>query len=101
MSPEIYHEIRDGGIKDSKNEHLLSKAEFAARVLIAFNEGRLNTLEEVKEVSSEYVSLVGERAVQKAADVLMGPTAENNKEAKMLDFVKGETNRRVFYIGFN
>jgi len=93
LSPEIYYEIRDGGIKDSKNEHLLSKAEFAARVLVAFNEGRLNTLEEVKEVSSEYVSLVGERAVQKAADVLMGPTAENNKEAKMLDFVKGETNR--------
>jgi len=93
LSPEIYYEIRDGGIKDPKNEHLLSKAEFASRVLIAFNEGRLNTLEEVKEVSSEYVSLVGERAVQKAADILMGPTAENNKEAKMLDFVKGETNR--------
>ena len=93
LSPEIYYEIRDGGIKDSKNEHLVSKAEFASRVLIAFNEGKLNTLEEVKEVSSEYVSLVGERAVQKAADVLMGPTAENNKEAKMLDFVKGETNR--------
>jgi hypothetical protein len=93
LSPEIYYEIREGGIRDPKNEHLLSKAEFAARVLIAFNEGKLNTLEEVKEVSSEYVSLVGERAVQKAADVLMGPTAENNKEAKMLDFVKGETNR--------
>ena len=93
LSPEIYYEIRDGGIKDPKNEHLLSKAEFASRVLIAFNEGRLNTLEEVKEVSSEYVSLVGERAIQKAADALMGPTAENNKEAKMLDFVKGETNR--------
>ena len=94
LSPEIYYEIRDGGIKDPKNEHLLSKAEFATRVLIAFNEGRLNTLEEVKEVSSEYVSLVGERAVQKAADAFMGPTAENNKEAKMLDFVKGETNRQ-------
>jgi len=93
LSPEIYYEIREGGIRDRKNEHLLSKAEFATRVLIAFNEGRLNTLEEVKEVSSEYVSLVGERAVQKAADILMGPTAENNKEAKMLDFVKGETNR--------
>ena len=93
LSPDIIIELTKGGIWQMKPEHLQSKAEFAANVLIAFNEGKLNTVDQVREVTSDYYNLVGERALQLAADAYLGITVENASEAKMLEFVQGQLNR--------
>ena len=93
LSPDIIIELTEGGIWQMKPEHLQSKAEFAANVLIAFNEGKLNTVDQVQEVTSDYYNLVGERALQLAADSYLGITVENSSEAKMLEFVQGQLNR--------
>ncbi len=93
LSPDIIIELTEGGIWQMKPEHLQSKAEFAANVLIAFNEGKLNTVDQVREVTSDYYNLVGERALQLAADAYLGITVENASEAKMLEFVQGQLNR--------
>ena len=93
LSPEMLIELAEGGIWKVKPEHIQSKAEFAANVLIAFNEGKLGDIDQVRETTSKYYSLVGERAIQNAADSYLGITVENAPQAKMLEYVKGQINR--------
>lgn len=64
------------------NEHLQSKAEFAARVLEAIESGTL-TPEKVKELTSGYNSEISSKAGQKMSDKVLGRTIENAAYLKM------------------
>ena len=64
------------------NEHLKSKAEFAAKVLEAIESGTL-TAEKVKELTSGYNSEISSKVGQKMSDKVLGRTIENAAYLKM------------------
>ena len=72
--------ISEAGIK---NEHLISKAQFGAEVIDALLDGRL-TPQNIKKITSQYISVIGSKNGQKLADKLIGTTIENSSRIKML-----------------
>ena len=72
--------ISEAGIK---NEHLISKAQFGAEVIDALLDGRL-TPQNIKKITSQYISVIGSKNGQKLTDKLIGTTIENSSRIKML-----------------
>ena len=81
FSSEKYIELNS--FDKSKNEHLMSKAEFGAEVIDALLKGELN-IEKIKEITSQYNSVIGSKKGQEIADGMLGTTIENAARLKMI-----------------
>ena len=81
FSSEKYLELNQPDF--SKNEHLMSKAEFGAEVIDALLKGELN-IEKIKEITSQYNSVIGSKKGQEIADGMLGTTIENEARLKMI-----------------
>jgi len=81
FSSEKYIELNS--FDKSKNEHLMSKAQFGAEVIDALLKGELN-IEKVKEITSQYNSVIGSKKGQEIADGMLGTTIENAARLKMI-----------------
>ena len=81
FSSEKYIELNS--FDKSKNEHLMSKAQFGAEVIDALLKGELN-IEKIKEITSQYNSVIGSKKGQEIADGMLGTTIENAARLKMI-----------------
>jgi len=82
FSSENYIELNQL-LGKSKNEHLKSKAQFGAEVIEALLNGELN-IEKIKEITSQYNSVIGGKKGQQIADGILGTTVENAEQLKMI-----------------
>ena len=82
FSSENYIELNQL-LGKSKNEHLKSKAKFGAEVIEALLNGELS-IEKIKEITSQYNSVIGGKKGQQIADGILGTTVENAERLKMI-----------------
>ena len=66
-----------------KNEHLNSRVQFGAEVITTLLEGNL-TPDNIKKLTSQYLSVIGSKNGQIFTDKLLGATVENSAVLKML-----------------
>ena len=86
--------ISEAGIK---NEHLNSRVQFGAEVIVALLEGKL-TPDNVKQLTSQYLSVIGSKNGQLLTDKLLGATIENQPKLKMLVSNMFENNLKTIDI---
>jgi len=86
--------ISEAGIK---NEHLNSRVQFGAEVIVALLEGKL-TPDNVKQLTSQYLSVIGSKNGQILTDKLLGATIENQPKLKMLVSNMFENNLKTIDI---
>ena len=82
FSSEDYVDLSIAADSKIKNEHLKSKAEFAADVIKNVIEGTLNE-SKINSLTDSFQSLIGGEKGQLLADYMLGKTSENNKLLKM------------------
>ena len=82
FSSEDYVDLTVSADSKIKNEHLMSKAEFAAEVIKNIINGTL-TESKIKSLVESFQSLIGGEKGQLLADFMLGKTSENAKLLKM------------------
>jgi len=82
FSSEDYVDLTVAADSKIKNEHLMSKAEFAAEVIKNTINGTL-TESKIKSLVESFQSLIGGEKGQLMADFMLGKTSENTRLLKM------------------
>jgi hypothetical protein len=81
-SAEKYMDLSVSADSKIKNEHLKSKAEFAADVIKNIIDGTLNK-SKIESLTGSFESLIGGEKGQLLADFVLGKTSEGTKDLKM------------------
>lgn len=82
-SAELYVELGKGDFTKTKNEHILSKAEFATEVIENLINKTLDPLK-IKKLVEEFRSIRGSKKGQEISDELIGSTIKNAAALKMI-----------------